>query len=390
MTKSPDDTDIFSAAFTSDDTRWMQRALDLARQGVALAAPNPMVGCVIVKDGVVFGEGFHRYQQLDHAEVVALKQAGGNARDAMVYVTLEPCSHSGRTPPCVDALIAAGVKRLVAATLDPNPAVCGQGLQRLRAAGIQAECGLMQAEARSINTAFAKFIRIQLPFVTLKSALSRDGMIAPPTSERKLRETFWLTGQLAREEVQALRHAVDAVLAGIGTVLADDPMLTDRSGLERYRPLLRVVLDSSLNTPLHSKLACSANQDVLVFCSSSADPQRQSALEQIGVRVVRSKNPNAQRPVLRDVLYSLGQLGVTHLLLEAGTRLNGAFLQEDLVDEVVLFRASIKLGSNAMPFAEGQPAPGELEKKILHPTREMFDRDECVRGLLHDPWAGLD
>jgi diaminohydroxyphosphoribosylaminopyrimidine deaminase/5-amino-6-(5-phosphoribosylamino)uracil reductase len=376
-------------AFSPDDTRWMQRALDLARQGIGLTAPNPMVGCVIVHNGNVVGEGFHRYEERDHAEVIALRQAGAQARGATAYVTLEPCSHTGRTPPCCDALIAAGVGRVIAATLDPNPAVHGNGMKRLRAAGIQAEFGLLQAEARALNNAFAKFIQTGLPLVTLKSALSRDGMLAPPASLRKPKRTFWLTGKQAREEVQALRHGVDAVLTGVGTVLADDPLLNDRSGLPRHRRLLRVVMDSHLSTPVMSQLARTANRDVLLFCNHAADPKRQAALEMMGIRIIRSTG-TSERPSIAEVLQSLGQLGVTQLLLEAGTRLNGAFLQQGMVDEVVLFHAPITLGPEAVPFAEGQPAPGELEKKILRPTHEKFGDDDCVRGLLRDPWAALD
>jgi len=378
MTQNASNADVFAES----DIRWMQQALELARAGAGLASPNPMVGCVLVKDAVVIGEGLHRYELRDHAEVVALRQAGGAAEGATAYVTLEPCSHKGRTPPCAEALIAAKVKRVVVATLDPNPAVYGQGVSRLRSAGIEVECGLLQSEARAINNAFAKFIQTQVPFVTLKAAISQDGMLAPVVGKQEQKEIFWLTGELAREEVHRLRHGADALLTGIGTVLADDPLLTDRSGMARRRPLLRVVLDSNLQLPLESKLVQSAKDDVLIFCSSKADAHQQAALEQLGVKVQRFENIVPQN----DVLNELGKLGVLDLLIEAGTRINSAFLREDLVDEIVFFHAPMVLGSNAVPFADGEIKHHELENRLKQITRKMFGQDECVRGLLHNPW----
>ncbi|HEX6494260.1 MAG TPA: bifunctional diaminohydroxyphosphoribosylaminopyrimidine deaminase/5-amino-6-(5-phosphoribosylamino)uracil reductase RibD, partial [Acidobacteriaceae bacterium] len=252
------------------DELYMRRALELARASAGLASPNPQVGCVLVRDSAVVGEGAHRYEQRDHAEVVALKKAGEAARGATAYVTLEPCSHHGRTGPCADALVAAGVSRVVAATVDANPLVAGQGFERLRQAGIAVEIGLLQSEAREINDAFACWVKTCRPLVTLKAALSADGMLAPPDEKRTAGQTFWITGAEAREQVQRMRHAADAVLTGVGTVLADDPLLTDRSGGERRNKLLRIVLDSRLRTPLESKLVQSAEDDVLIFCGPEA------------------------------------------------------------------------------------------------------------------------
>src|SRR5580704_7911341 len=201
----------------------MNRALELARATVGLSSPNPQVGCVIVRDGEVVGEGAHRYDEKDHAEIVALKAAGERARGATAYVTLEPCSHHVRTGPCADALIAAGVRRVVAATVDPNPLVAGRGIERLRDAGVAVEVGVCEREAREVNGAFARWIRTSRPLVTLKAALSADGMLAPPPAARTERQTYWITGAEARAEVQRMRHAADAVLTGVGTVLADDP-----------------------------------------------------------------------------------------------------------------------------------------------------------------------
>ena len=255
----------------------MQSALQLARATLGLASPNPQVGCVIVRVQIgdqIVGEGAHIYDQRDHAEIVALRHArhrGADLSGATAYVTLEPCSHHGRTGPCADALIAAGIRRVVAATLDPNPQVSGKGIARLRAAGIDVVVEVLQPEARAINDAFARFIRAGRPLVTLKAALSVDGMLAPPASARTGKQPHWLTGAEARAEVQRMRHSADALLTGIGTVLADDPLLTERSGLPRRRPLLRVVLDSRLRTPLDSQLVRSAQDDLLILCGTHAD-----------------------------------------------------------------------------------------------------------------------
>ncbi len=260
----------------------MKRALKLAAETTALASPNPQVGCILTQTPAngeapkIIGEGAHLYANRDHAEIVALKQAaqrGFSTIGATAYVTLEPCAHHGRTGPCADALIAAGIRRCVVATQDPNPQVSGQGIAKLRAAGIEVTVGVLQQQARDFNDAFAHFIQHRTPFVTLKAALSVDGKLAPPPASRLPNQPHWLTGPAARYEVQLLRHASDAILTGIGTVLADDPRLTDRSGMQnpahsgllgpnnlpRRRPLLRVILDSQLRIPLTSQLVRSAD-----------------------------------------------------------------------------------------------------------------------------------
>lgn len=371
----------------------MERALELARRTVGLASPNPMVGCVVVRGGEVLGEGAHRYDLLDHAEIVALKAAdaaGRDVRGATVYVTLEPCSHKGRTGPCADVLIAARVGRVVAATVDPNPVVSGRGLERIRSAGIMVEVGVCEQEARALNDGFARWIRTGLPLVTLKAALSADGMLAPAANARVAGETFWITGEEARAQVQRMRHAADAVLTGIGTVLADDPLLTDRSGGERRRRLLRVVLDSRLRTPLESKLVRSAERDVVIVCGEDADPSQAAKLEAAGVEVVRAASSGGCVDLCVDlgaVLDGLGRRGVLNLLLECGFRLNGAFLAAGLVDRVVLFYAAMKLGAGAVPFAAGVEGPAELERRLSRVDRGTVGRDTWIRGDLRDVWA---
>jgi diaminohydroxyphosphoribosylaminopyrimidine deaminase/5-amino-6-(5-phosphoribosylamino)uracil reductase len=375
------------------DERFMQRALELARATEGLASPNPQVGCVLVHDGEIFGEGAHLYDQLDHAEIVALREAGERARGATAYVTLEPCSHHGRTGPCAEALIAAGVSRVVVATVDPNPQVSGRGIVRLRAAGIDVTLGVLQPEARDLNDAFARFIRTGRPLVTLKAALSVDGMLAPPASARTACQPHWLTGPESRAEVQRMRHAADAVLTGIGTVLADDPLLTDRSGLPRRRRLLRVVLDSHLRTPLDSQLVRSAQNDLLIFCGANADSARAAALQDAGIEVVRIAQQSEQvvgqggRLDLHAVLAALASRQVISVLLECGSGLNASFLAQNLVDRAVLFYAPTELGEGALPFAAGFGRPAQLESILKGTTRTNFGADTCVAGTLRDPWS---
>ena len=402
----------------------MGRALELARATVGLASPNPQVGCVLVRDGEVVGEGAHVYDERDHAEIVALKQAGERARGATAYVTLEPCNHHGRTGPCSEALIAAGVLRVVAATVDPNPLVSGQGIARLRAAGVEVVVGTCEAEARAMNDAFARWIRTGRPLVTLKAGLSADGMLAPPPAKRREGQTYWITGAEARAEVQRMRHAADAVLTGVGTVLADDPALTDRSGLPRRRRLLRVVLDSALRTPLDSQLVWSASGDVLMFCGAEAEAARVAEFEAAGVEVVRVAGAGVLLD-LRAVLEALGKRKILSVLLECGSELNGAFLKQflschsplgistgsslsdgrvdlsaaaprqthsgialaaGLVDKVALFYAPTELGGGAVPFGQGVGSPFELEQSMGQVTRAMFGEDTRVKGTLRDPW----
>ena len=368
------------------DVAYMRRALELARSTVGLASPNPQVGCVLVRDGEVVGEGAHLYENFDHAEIVALKQAGERARGTTAYVTLEPCSHHGRTGPCADALIAEGVERVVTATVDPNPQVSGQGIARLRAAGVEVVAGVCEAEARVVNDAFAHYIRTGMPLVTLKAAVSADGMIAPPPEQRTAKQIHWVTGVEARAQVQVLRHASDAVLTGVGTVLADDPMLTDRSGQARRRHLLRVVLDSRLRTSLDSKLVQSASGDVLVVCDTEAEEVQVEMLEAAGIDVVRV--PGARgRLDLHAVLDVLGKRKILSVLLECGSALNGAFLAEGLVDKLVLFHGNTTLGEGAVPFAKGVESPLLLEKSLKGTTHAIFGENACVTGYLCDPWA---
>ena len=271
----------------------------------------------------------------------------------------------------------------------PTPLSVGRGIARLRAAGIEVEVGLLQARARDLNNAFACSITRQRPFVTLKSALSVDGRIAPPPSARTPNQPYLLTGPEARAEVQRLRHRSDAILTGIGTVLADDPVLTDRTALPRRRPLMRVVLDSALQTPLTGKLVQTARennlQDLWIFCGPNTSETQRLALEACGVKVKPVAAPDGLDPI--EILAHLHAAQITSVLLEAGSAINGAFVRRDLVDEAILFYAETELGPNALPFAEGTPGPFALEQRMISVSKRAFGPDVCVSGLLHNPWA---
>ncbi|MGA8109403.1 MAG: bifunctional diaminohydroxyphosphoribosylaminopyrimidine deaminase/5-amino-6-(5-phosphoribosylamino)uracil reductase RibD [Acidobacteriaceae bacterium] len=378
----------------AQDERWMQRALELARQSVGMASPNPAVGCVLVRDGKLVGEGLHDYDHRDHAEVVALKKAGEKARGATAYVTLEPCCTTGRTGPCTEALLAAGIARVVAATEDPNPAVQGKGVARLRAAGITVDVGAGRSEAQRLNDGFARYIRAKVPFVTLKAAVSLDGRIAPAPGTAPRRAPVYLTGETARMEVQRMRHDVDVVMTGINTVLEDDPMLTDRSNLPRRRPLLRVVLDSGLRIPLDSKLVRTAQEDLLIFCAV-APTQRQRTLEALGVRVERveavaavgggrGKGAGRNGVSLGAVLRRLGEMEIVSAMLEAGGQVNSSALSGGHVDKITLFYAPLFLGPNAVPLLQ-EAIPGAALQ--LEPSIACLGQDVRVDAYLRNPWG---
>jgi diaminohydroxyphosphoribosylaminopyrimidine deaminase / 5-amino-6-(5-phosphoribosylamino)uracil reductase len=362
--------------------RYMQHALSLARKGTGLASPNPLVGCVLVREGQIVGEGFHQYEWRDHAEVVAIKSAGERAQGATLYVTLEPCNHLGRTGPCTEAIIAAGVQRVVATIDDPNPKVAGRGFERLRAAGVEVFTGLLEEEARAVNEAFAKWIRTKTPLVTLKSAMTLDGQLALPKSG-KGKSGAWLTSPESRAEVQRMRHASDALLTGIGTVLADDPLLTDRSGMPRRKRLLRVILDSKLRLSPRARIAKTADDDLLVFTCVGLKTAKTRTLANAGVEIVFAKT-RAGRIDLHAVLKELGKREILSVLLEAGSALNGAALAADIVDKVFLFYAPKIAGETRVPFATASKlAHAELRDVKI----QQFGPDFGIEGTLHNVYG---
>jgi len=382
------------------DEALLHRALELARQGIGLASPNPCVGAVIADaHGDVVGTGTYTYAGVKHAEVLALEAAGNKARGATLYINLEPHAHHGRTPPCTDALIAAEMHRVVASMPDPNPKVSGTGFEKLRAAGVHVEVGRLEEPARRLNEAFARYIRHGTPLVTLKSAMTLDGKIAPPPADRAHDTSAggfsgnWITGELARAHVQELRHQNDALLAGVGTILSDNPLLTDRSGRARRRPMLRVILDSHLRLPIESRLVQSAaaerSNDVLVFCVS-AEAHKQQQLEQAGIRVenISAVDPDG-RPDLRAILRRLGELEITSVMIEGGSNINWTALASNLVDKIFLYYApKILGGTDSIPFAAGagfkhMNQAAQVKQVHLH----RFGEDFAVEGYLRDPYG---
>jgi diaminohydroxyphosphoribosylaminopyrimidine deaminase/5-amino-6-(5-phosphoribosylamino)uracil reductase len=307
------------------------------------------VGAIVVHDGSVVGRGHHTWAGKKHAEIVALETAGEKAKGGTLYISLEPCCHQGRTGPCTEAIVAAGVKRVVAAMEDPNPLVAGRGLQALRAAGIEAQIDAsLSEEARDLNEAFTHFMKTGRPLVTLKAALTLDGKIAAPADNEG-----WITSERARHHVQELRHTSDAILTGIGTVLSDDCLLTDRTGLSRARPLLRVVLDSQLRLPVHSKMVRGCKDDVLVITTSAASSERRHALEGCGVRV-EVLDGAAGRTDPRGLVALLAREQRLSLMCEAGSKVNWALLEAGVVDKIFFYYAPKILGGlESLPVAGG-------------------------------------
>ena len=382
---------------TATDERFIKRALELAREGVAMASPNPCVGAVVVSEaGEVLGEGSHTYAGLKHAEVLALEQAGAQARGATLYLNLEPCSHQGRTGPCADAVIAAGIRRVVASMTDPNPLVSGKGFQKLREAGIEVTSGVLADEARLLNEAFARYIRSGMPLVTLKAAMTLDGKIAPPPGESEVPTALgaggatggWITSETARAHVQELRHSMDAIMVGVGTVIADDPLLTDRTGLPRRRKLLRVILDSRLRMPLECRVAKTVDDDVLVLCSFAEEKKRR-ALEERGIEVEQVPLGSGDgRPDMVQAMRRLGETQITSVLIEGGAMVNWAALAAGIVDKVFLYYApKILAGTGSVPFAGGTGFRKVSEAAVVHKVRlHRFGEDFAVEGYLHDPY----
>jgi len=379
------------------DEQFLRRALELARQGVSLTSPNPCVGAVLVdNNGDVVGTGSYTYDGLKHAEVLAIEQAREKARGSTLFINLEPCSHQGRTGPCADAVIAAGIRRVVASMEDPNPEVHGRGFAKLRDAGINVSVGLLQEEARSLNESFARHIRHRVPLVTLKAAMTLDGKIAPPPSESHNPTALgagstsagWITSEVARTHVQELRHQHDAIMVGVGTVIADDPLLTDRSGRQRRRPLLRVILDSRLRLPLESRVVKTAQDDLLVLCSF-AEEKKKKQLLRLGVRVEQIPRPNPEgQPDLGAVVRHLGEMEIASLMIEGGAMVNWAALASGIVDKVFLYYApKLLAGTGSVPFAGGVGFPRMSDAAQVKSIRlHRFGEDFAVEGYLRDPY----
>ena len=354
-------------AAAPDDGVFMRRALSLAERGWGQTAPNPMVGAVVVRDGVVVGEGWHTRYGESHAELEALRSAGEAARGATVYVTLEPCGHLGKTPPCTEALLAAGVARVVAAIADPSPLATG-GAQSLREAGVDVLLGVDEEAARELNAVFFHRHGSARSFVQLKLALSLDGALTDITRARG-----WLTGEEARREVHRLRAGADAIGVGIGTVRADDPLLTVRGVEVQPRvPPARVVFDTSARLPLGSRLVQTARQQPTIVVCWAPDPAHAAALEHAGVTLVHAAS-------LSDALIALREAGIGSLLVEGGAALASSFLQEALVDRLIIFRAPLLLGGGALgAFAGLPPVPLAAAQRWRVIATRRFGDDEMT------------
>ncbi len=352
---------------TATDSTYMQRALELAAMGTGYVHPNPLVGCVVVKDGQIIGEGYHQRYGEAHAEVHALQAAGAAAKDAVLYVTLEPCSHTGKTPPCAEAVVRAGVARVVVAMRDPNPLVDGGGLARLREAGVSYTVGVCEEESRRLNEAFVHYVTTQRPFVTLKCAITLDGKIATRTGASR-----WITGPAARELVHQLRHASDVILVGLGTVVHDDPLLTTRLPHGAGVNPLRVVVDSGLNLPLNAQLATVAPEcRTLVATTESAPESRQQQLEARGVEILRCPAYDEGGVEIEAVWRMLGARGMTSVLVEGGARLSATLLRRRLIDKVLFFVAPKIIGGDGLSVI-GACGVETMEQAI--PFRNMTSR----------------
>lgn len=357
------------------DERFLRRALELAEEGTGLVSPNPLVGCVIVSPtGDVAGEGTYRYEQVIHAELIALAQAGDAARGGTAYVSLEPHDHHGRTPPCTDALIEAGIKRVVCPIEDPNPLVSGRGFAKLRAAGIEVVTGILAEEAARQNEKFILWHRIGRPFVHLKLAMSLDGRISLDRSASTA-----ISGEAALERVHGLRHEYDAILIGASTAVSDDPHLTDRSGKSRRRPLVRVVLDSRLRLGIDSNLVRSARDIPTIVFTGPGNNEKAQELRRMNVEVI--ERPEGTRD-LAAVLDDLRRRDIQGVLVEGGSTVAGAFCDGGLVDKITFILAPVIIGGPTAPRAiEGRGAPTLDEAvRLTHVTTGALGEDIEITG----------
>lgn len=359
------------------DEKYMWMALDLARQGRGRTNPNPMVGAVLVKDGEVIGSGYHQFAGGPHAEVIALRMAGEKAKGASLYVNLEPCAHHGRTAPCAEALIKAGVRDVIAAIGDPNPQVSGKGFQRLQEAGIRIKTGILEEKARRLNEVFLKYIVTQMPFVMLKTAMTLDGKIATRTGESR-----WITGEKSRQFVHRLRDQCDAVMVGIGTVLCDNPRLTTRLAEGGGKDALKVVVDTSARLPLEARVINPGLRNKLYLATTdTASPEKIRALREKGVEVAIL--PSSEGHVdLKVLLRRLGERKISSVLVEGGGTLNYSLLEAGVVDKLFIFIAPLILGgrNSPTPFAGEGVDSISRSWQVEQTEIKQFDRDILIVG----------
>ena len=365
-----------------DDQKFMLAALDLAAHGIGTTTPNPMVGAVVVKDGKIIGQGYHAAPGMAHAEVNAIDDAGASARDAILYVTLEPCNHTGRTPPCTEKILSAGIRRVVVAMRDPNPHVKGGGNEYLKHRGVEVVTGVCEALARKLNEAYIKFVQTQKPFVTVKCAATLDGRLATRTGDSK-----WISGDASRAYVHRLRHAVDAIMVGVETVKRDDPSLTTRINGEMGKDPKRIVLDTRLSIPENAKILRLDSQAGTFIISGESIPQdKRRRIEGHGAKVVpfRLGDRGVDLPAL---IRELGTWGVMHLLIEGGGRVIASALEAGIVDKFIIFLApKILGGDDGVPVCRG-PGPERMSDSIALDSIDVrrFDDDVMIEGYIHQP-----
>jgi diaminohydroxyphosphoribosylaminopyrimidine deaminase/5-amino-6-(5-phosphoribosylamino)uracil reductase len=358
----------------NDDDRWMKRAICLAEKGRGRTSPNPVVGAVLVKEGISVGEGYHAKAGEAHAEIIALRNAGQAARGSTLYINLEPCIHYGKTPPCAPVIIEAGVRRVVIGTEDPNPLIKGKGLESLRRAGLEVKVGILEKECQRLNEAFHKYILKREPFVILKVAATLDGRIATRDGESK-----WISGETSRRFVHRLRNQVDGVVVGINTVLKDDPMLTAR--VTGGRDPLRIVLDSRLRIPGQAKVIKEDPSKTIIATTGLAARDKKERLEEMGVKILVLDSKH-QRVSLKPFLSKLGEMGITSLLVEGGGQVNGSFLGEGLIDKLILFISPRVIGDDqAIGMFGGKPVPRLKDAVPLHELRmRRIGGDMLIQG----------
>ncbi len=350
-----------------NDLSYMSLALDLARNTLGQTSPNPVVGSVVVNNGEIVGMGAHLKAGTEHAEVHALHMAKDRARGATIYVTLEPCSHHGRTPPCADLIIERGIMRVVIACLDPNPLVAGRGVEKLRKANIEVEIGVLEARALELNKVFFHYIKTKKPFVTIKTATSLDGKIATATGESK-----WITGPAAREDVHQLRHEHDGILVGVGTVLADNPSLTTRTAAGGKNPV-RIILDHQLRTPLNSNVVTDGLADTWIITTVQAPLEKKVALEKTNVKVLSLNSPMIE---IEELLRLLGEKGITSLFVEGGGTVNDSFMRSRYINEVITYFAPKLIGGKHSPTSFsgiGHQAMADVLQLSIKEVRQVGD-----------------
>ncbi len=358
----------------NEDIKYMKMALELAKQGKGYTSPNPAVGCVLVKDGAVISTGYHQKAGTPHAEVWALDAAGERAVGATMYVTLEPCAHYGRTPPCAERIVRSGVRRVVAAMMDPNPLVSGRGLELLRQSGIDTICGVLEEEAIRLNEDFLKWIQVQTPFITLKMAVSADGKTAAASGESQ-----WITGEEARKYGHYLRSIHDGIVTGVNSVITDDPQLTCRilrEGREARQPV-RIILDSRGRIPLTARLLHDNAAPVIIIGTSAYPEEKKDALEKLGAKVLITKANDAGQVSVTEAVHILGTLGLHSLLIEGGAAIHGSFIQHRLFDKIELFMGNILLGGKNAHPAIGETGIFHLSEapELIYEIPELLGKD---------------